>query len=147
MGRRDGESYGRRLGQLDVAATPAAVRLARSYVREVVAEYYAVAPSGLGDLELMTSEVVTHAVSHAKPLRGGTIELTALAIGRFVRIEVTDGGAVRGGTPEAEDPLAAGGWGLCLIEALATDHGAYPNGDGTATFWFAAPARERGPVS
>ncbi|MGH3389254.1 MAG: ATP-binding protein [Actinomadura sp.] len=147
MGRCDGESYGRRLGQLDVAATPAAVRLARSYVRELVAEYFAVAPSGLGDLELMTSEVMTHAVAHAKPLRGGTVRLSALAIGRFVRIEVTDGGAVRGGPWEPEDPLAAGGRGLCLIEALATDHGSYPNADGTATFWFAAAARDRGQVS
>lgn len=145
--RCDGESYGRRLGQLDVAATPAAVRLARSYVRELVAEYFAVDRSGLGDLELMTSEAVTHAVAHAKPLRGGTIRLSALAIGRFIRIEVTNGGAIREEPWESEDPLTVGGRGLRLIEALAIDHGAYRGSDGTATFWFAAAVRDRGMVT
>jgi anti-sigma regulatory factor (Ser/Thr protein kinase) len=144
FGRCDGEPYGRRLGQLDVAATPAAVRLARSYVRELVSEYFAVDRCGLGDIELMTSEMVTHAVAHARPLRGGTVRLSALAVGRFIRIEVTDGGAVHGGPWEPEDPLAAGGRGLCLIEALAIDHGTYRGGDGTTTFWFAATVRDRG---
>ena len=55
------------LGEIDLAATPAAVRLARSYVRELVGECLGAGPAVLDDLELLTSEAVTNSVVHARP--------------------------------------------------------------------------------
>jgi anti-sigma regulatory factor (Ser/Thr protein kinase) len=124
------------LGELDLAATPAAVRLARSYVRELVGECLAPSKSVLDDLELLTSEVVTNSVLHARPRRDGTVMLAALHTGRTVRVEVTDGGPRAGTRPPANDPLPVSGRGLRLVEAIAFDHGRYRDSAGSATFWF-----------
>lgn len=140
----DGVPAGRLLGEIDLAATPAAVRLARSYVRELVAEYFAVDRFGLGDLELLTSETVTRSVTHAEPRHDGTIMLSVLVIDRLVRVEVTDGGVSPGEWQVPADPLAplaGGGRGWCLIKALGTGYGAHVNTDGTATFWFGVSIR------
>jgi anti-sigma regulatory factor (Ser/Thr protein kinase) len=135
-GWSDGVTSGHLLGEIDLAATPAAVRLARSYVRELIGEYFSADRSALGDLELLTSEAVTNSVVHAKPLRDGTVMLSALHIDHFVQVNVTDGGSRRGDTQASNDPFAANGRGLRLIKALATDYGTRRNADGTATFWF-----------
>lgn len=152
-GPADGVVIGRLLGEIDLAATPAAVRLARSYMRELVAEYFTVDRFGLGDLELLTSEAVTHSVVHAQPRRDGTILLSALVIDRLIRVEIT-GGSSRGEPQEPQEPrmwpvlealgdpaewlapVAGDGRAWCLFKALATGYGAYGNTDGTVTFWF-----------
>jgi anti-sigma regulatory factor (Ser/Thr protein kinase) len=125
------------LGEIDLASTPAAVRLARSYIRELVGECLGASPGVLDDLELLTSEAVTNSVLHARARRDGTVMLAALHTGRTVRVEVTDGG------PRAEvehscedDPLPISGRGLRLIEAIAIDHGRNRDIAGSGTFWF-----------
>ncbi|MFC5750568.1 ATP-binding protein [Actinomadura rugatobispora] len=124
------------LGEIDLAATPAAVRLARSYVRELAGEFFGAGAAVLEDLELLTSETVTNAVVHAAPLIDGMIMLAVLHVDRHVRVEITDGGPMPGGPGPADDPLAARGRGLRLVQALAVEHGRHHNTDGTATFWF-----------
>lgn len=124
------------LGEIDLAATPAAVRLARSYVRELVGECLGPGRGVLDDLELLTSEVVTNSVTHARPRRDGTIMLAALHTGRTVRVEVTDGGPRAGTMRPADDPLPISGRGLRLVESLAIEHGRYRDSAGSATFWF-----------
>ena len=124
------------LGEIDVAATPAAVRLARSYVRELVGEFFGAGAAVLDDLELLTSEVVTNAVVHAVPLDDGMVALAVLHTDRHVRVEITDGGVPEDLAGHPEDPIAARGHGLRLVQALAAGHGRTLNTDGTATFWF-----------
>jgi anti-sigma regulatory factor (Ser/Thr protein kinase) len=123
------------LGEIDLAATPAAVRLARSYVRELAGEFFGAGAAVLDDLELLTSEIVTNSVVHAVPLSDGMVMLAVLHTDHHVRVEVTDGGTMPGVSP-ADDPLAARGRGLHLVQALAVEHGRHHNTDGTATFWF-----------
>ncbi|HEY8480345.1 MAG TPA: ATP-binding protein [Spirillospora sp.] len=143
---RNGKSAGRVLGEIDLAATPAAVRLARSYVRELIGQHFGADRSELGDLELLTSEVVTHSVLHARPRRDGTIALAVLHVDRYVRVEVTDGGPAPGrpdaaqGVAEEQPPLH--GRGLALVKALATDFGTGRGKKGTFTFWFGMGVRE-----
>ncbi|GAA2069959.1 ATP-binding protein [Actinomadura alba] len=142
-GWSDAVASGGFLGEIVLAATPAAVRPARSYVRELVGEYFATDRSRLGDLELLTSEAMTNSLMHAKPRRDGTLMLSALHIDRLVRVGVTDGGSRHEEPRAADDPHAVNGWGLHLIEALATGYGTHRNLDGTATFWFGAVISER----
>jgi anti-sigma regulatory factor (Ser/Thr protein kinase) len=124
------------LGEIDLAATPAAVRLARSYVRELVGECLGLGPSVLDDLELLTSEAVTNSVMHARPRRDGTVMLSALHTGHTVRVEITDGGPRPGSRRPSGRPLSMEGRGLRLIETIAIDHGRYRDIAGSATFWF-----------
>ncbi|GAA2433138.1 hypothetical protein GCM10010191_54060 [Actinomadura vinacea] len=124
------------LGEIDIASTPAAVRLARSYVRELAGDFFGARTAALDDLELLASEAVTNAVLHAAPLRDGTVLVAALHADRRVRVEVTDGGPRPDRPGPTGDPLAPRGRGMRLIEALALEHGRQHNPDGTATFWF-----------
>ncbi|NDU72757.1 ATP-binding protein [Actinomadura sp. DSM 109109] len=137
----NGKSSGRLIGEIDLAATPPAVRLGRSYVRELVGQHFGADRSELGDLELLTSEALTNSVLHARPRRDGTVTLTVLHVDRYVRVEVTDGGAA--GQPRAaDDAPATGGRGLALIRALATDHGTCRARNGASTFWFGIGIRD-----
>lgn len=108
----DGDADGNLLlGEIDLASTPAAVRPARTYVRELVGYHFATGPSGLGDLQLLTSEAVTNSVLHARPLRDGTITLAVLRAGDRVRVEVIDAGPLGPcrPCPRTPSPSAAGG--------------------------------------
>lgn len=138
----NGKSSGRLVGEIDLAATPAAVRLARSYVRELVGQHFGADRSELGDLELLTSEAMTNSVLHARPRRDGTVMLTVLHIDRYIRIEVTDGGAAPGPPRAAAESLPVHGRGLTVMKALAADFGACRGKNGTTTFWFGVGVKE-----
>ncbi|MFC6883318.1 MULTISPECIES: ATP-binding protein [Actinomadura] len=127
----------RLLGEIELAATPAAVRPARTYVRELVGACFIAVPAVVGDLELLTSEAVTRAVLHAGARENGRIRLCARYAGRCVRVEVTGGGLPRSAPPRPDDPLAVAEWGPYLIEALATETGTRRHPGGGWTFWFA----------
>ncbi|SNT43204.1 Anti-sigma regulatory factor (Ser/Thr protein kinase) [Actinomadura meyerae] len=133
-------SSGRLIGEIDLAATPPAVRLARSYVRELVGQHFGADRSELGDLELLTSEAVTGSVLHGRPRRDGTITLSVLHLDRYVRVEVTGGGPAPGSAEDEHLPLR--GRGLAVLKALATDFGAHRGRNGTYTFWFGVGVRD-----
>jgi len=135
-------SSGRLIGEIDLAATPPAVRLARSYVRELVGQHFGADRSELGDLELLTSEAVTNSVLHARPRRDGTVTVSVLHIDRYVRVEVTDGGAAEGRPSADDEQPAVHGRGLALMKALATDFGTCRGKNGTSTFWFGVGVRD-----
>ncbi|MFS2291753.1 MAG: ATP-binding protein [Actinomadura sp.] len=138
----NGKSSGRVIGEIDIAATPAAVRLARSYVRELIGQHFGADRSELGDLELLTSEAVTNSVLHARPRRDGTVTVSVLHIDRYVRVEVTDGGAAQGRPSADDEQPAVHGRGLALMKALATDFGTCRGKNGTSTFWFGVGVRD-----
>jgi anti-sigma regulatory factor (Ser/Thr protein kinase) len=136
----NGKSSGRLIGEIDLAATPPAVRLARGYVRELVGQHFGADRSELGDLELLTSEAMTNSVLHARPRREGTVGLAVLHLDRYVRVEVTDGGPAPERARPSDEQLH--GRGLALMKALATDFGVHRGRNGTSTFWFGVGVRE-----
>jgi anti-sigma regulatory factor (Ser/Thr protein kinase) len=110
--------------------TPRSAGVARQFMRERIG-------NRLDDdrrmtVELLTSEVVTNVVLHARtPCR---LELARLGDGA-VRVAVTDQG---GGEPAAEraEPTAIRGRGLALVDALATRWGVVPAEPAGKTVWF-----------
>jgi anti-sigma regulatory factor (Ser/Thr protein kinase) len=83
-------------------------------------------------LRLLVTELVTNSVRHA---RADTVLLRVLIGKSAVRTEVTDAGP--GFDPAEMESLSSDrtGWGLFLVESLATRWGVRRNGDGTSV-WF-----------
>ena len=105
-------------------ATPA---LARHFVEEAlvswgVAEEFA-------DVALVTSELVTNAVMHAV---GDVVISVDLTFDR-VRIEVSDHSLAQPVTRDI-DTASSGGWGMHIVDRLATQWGLDPRPDGK-TVW------------
>lgn len=102
------------------------VPLARRLVREHLAD--AMDADRLDDAELLTSELVTNAIIHARP----PVRLRAEVRGGHAIVVVSD----HGGGPEA--PRVHHGRGLSLVLALAHRCGSWTTRDGT-TVWFWLP--------
>ena len=85
------------------------------------------------DAELLTSEIVTNAVTHGAS--GPSDELTVRVVADgYVRVEVVDPGPPFD-LAAAERAPHPGGWGLFLVDALATAWGVDPEGAGKKV-WF-----------
>jgi anti-sigma regulatory factor (Ser/Thr protein kinase) len=116
--------------RLELPATPAAASVARLFVRCLCEEW------GVGDVadvaELLSSELVTNAVIHAR----SAIELEAAWTSSDLRVDVRDvgGGRVRtaGDPPPSE---AEGGRGLAIVASLADAWGVEDTGRGKSV-WF-----------
>ena len=80
-------------------------------------------PDLLDDVRLLVSEAVTNSVRHAGGPPDAKIGLTVSVADDIVRAEVTDAG--RGFQPSPRDApqLEAGGWGLHLVDRLASRWG------------------------
>jgi anti-sigma regulatory factor (Ser/Thr protein kinase) len=85
------------------------------------------------DAMLLTSELVTNAISHAQTDAILTIDLTH----EHLRVSVTDHGPGWPGHAAGGDPTE--GLGLHFVEQLATKWGAYRMGE-SKTVWFELPA-------
>jgi anti-sigma regulatory factor (Ser/Thr protein kinase) len=94
------------------------------------------------DARLMVSEIVTNSLRHAGLAPEQSIRVRAHLRGRRLRVEVVDGGSgfdpVRRGDGAAEDT----GWGLYIVEQLATDWGVTT--DGATKVWFEVDAEGAG---
>ena len=88
----------------------------------------------LRDLQLLVSEVVNNSVVHGGVGDDGWIELSIAVDGGLVRVEVRDDG--RQGEPVARSPDFdnGGGFGLFLVEAMASSWGSARDPD--LTVWF-----------
>jgi len=87
-----------------------------------------VPPEVLIDLELLISEMVTNSVKHSGR-SDRHVDVSIRAGPDVVRVEVRDGG--RGFEPiplAAPPPPGAGGWGLFIVDRVATRWGAKPGG-------------------
>jgi anti-sigma regulatory factor (Ser/Thr protein kinase) len=92
----------------------------------------------VSDVELLTSEVVSNAVKHAKLSPSDEI-IVRFVMDGYVRVEVVDPGPPFDARPTrpnlaSQDP-DSNGWGLLVVDAVATSWGVEPEGAGKKV-WF-----------
>jgi anti-sigma regulatory factor (Ser/Thr protein kinase) len=97
--------------------------LGREFVSDALA-YWGIQDE-FPDVGLVTSELVTNAVRHV----GGRFTLTVALVPDRVRIEVSDTSSRRP-VLHAHDPTRVGGWGLEIVQQLASNWGSEPQADG-----------------
>jgi anti-sigma regulatory factor (Ser/Thr protein kinase) len=88
----------------------------------------------LSDVQLLTTEVVSNAVRHASLMPSQEIVLRVVIDGP-IRVEVLDEGAPFRAGPRGTDGPEPSGWGLFLVDALATSWGVEAEGSGKKV-WF-----------
>jgi len=92
-------------------------------------------PRILDDARLLVNELVTNSIRHAGLHSGDQIRVRAEWTGTRLRVDVIDGArvAARGAVAGAIRPVpeAESGWGLYLVECLATRWGR-----GLGRYWF-----------
>jgi anti-sigma regulatory factor (Ser/Thr protein kinase) len=130
---REAQTEDRRL-QLTLPARPENL----GPIRDALAEIGMPEPM-LMDATLLTSELVTNSIRHAGLEPSDDIELLAEWSGSTLRVVVRDGGARR--LPEnvlagsiRPSPTGQSGWGLYLVDRLASRWGT--NIGGRPGFWF-----------
>jgi serine/threonine-protein kinase RsbW len=118
------------LGVFTLPGTPYSVQMARFYVRAALG--YHDLGDYAGDIELVTSELVSNAIAHATA-RAVNLELIRLEGPGAVAVVVTDSSPR---PPVKLDPPedAQHGRGLHIVEALSTRWGWTPQGPGKAVF-------------
>lgn len=104
------------LGRVMLPGRPEYVREARKFVARAIGADHPRADTAL----LLTSELVTNAVTHSKSgLPDGTIELIVAAKVASLLISVTDNGAEATVPTIGNNPGGENGSGLVLVESLA----------------------------
>jgi anti-sigma regulatory factor (Ser/Thr protein kinase) len=88
----------------------------------------------VSDIELLTTELVTNAVTHAKMSQSEQI-IVRLVLHEGVRVEVIDPGPPFDPRPIKPDPGSPHGWGLIFVDTLATSWGVEREGPGKKV-WF-----------
>ena len=106
--------------QIELDSGPEAAAEART---AVTALYGRADPQVLDDVRLLVSEVVTNSVRHADLPRGARVGLRLAAAADTVRVEVTDPGPGFEPRPRRASSMDAGGWGLHLVDRIATRWG------------------------
>jgi two-component sensor histidine kinase len=105
--------------------------------REFVAEHAPPLPAETQEaLLLLTSELVTNAVLHART----PLEVGIAVADDSVLVSVFDHDLTR--TSQQPYPRREGGWGLGLVSALAEESALEPHADGGKTAWFRLPRGE-----
>jgi anti-sigma regulatory factor (Ser/Thr protein kinase) len=88
----------------------------------------------LRDVHLLASEVVNNSVVHGGVDEDGWIELLVAADAQRVRVAVRDSGSNGDPTPREPDLEHGGGFGLFLVETMASRWGT--NHEADLTVWF-----------
>jgi PAS domain S-box-containing protein len=117
------------LSELILPARTESVGRAR---HEVLAMAGQLGIDGTGDLELITSELTSNAVTSSAT----EIRLRLSRGDAVVRLEVDDDGP---GTPQVVEGSEAGGWGLHVVEEVSTAWGVIPLPAGGKTVWAEIP--------
>ena len=116
--------------RLELPATPAAASVARLFVRCLCEEWGVGAVADVA--ELLSSELVTNAVVHAR----SAIELEAAWTHSDLRVDVRDAGAGQVQAKTSPAPTEAeGGRGLAIVASLADSWGVEETGHGKSV-WF-----------
>lgn len=133
------ESGGARLGtQEDRFDLRVAARAERLHAIRRALDRLPLPPNLIDDAKLLTTELVTNSIRHARLGPDDRIRVTAHWSGTRLRVTVRDRRTRSGQTVVVGSirppPGAKSGWGLYLIDELATRWGT--NLDGTPCFWF-----------
>jgi anti-sigma regulatory factor (Ser/Thr protein kinase) len=119
---------------LDASLTNSAA--AAHEARDLVAALTATLPRGtVDDLVLLVSELVTNSHRHARLSDGASIGLRVTRSKGAVRVEVTDPGDSALSPPRLRAPTGDGGWGLHIVDNVATRWGVEHRGTRTLV-WF-----------
>ena len=132
----DGDSVQRESCVLPRSST--APGLARGFVSSTLSSW--AVGDAFADVPLLASELVTNAVRHAS----GEVGLSILRARNRVRVDVFDGSS---DLPVKVDPDAArdGGWGLHIVEQLASRWG-LDTFDGGKAVWCEVIEPDEGPT-
>jgi len=120
------------LGSVTLLGRPEHVRAARQFVTRIIGHDHPEADAAT----LLTSELVTNAVTHSRSrLPGGTIELVVSTNSSGLLISVTDDGSDSKVPTIGASPSGEGGNGLLLVENLADVWG-YLHDSARTLVWF-----------
>jgi anti-sigma regulatory factor (Ser/Thr protein kinase) len=120
------------LGTLTIPGRAEQVSQARAFVAKVLAEQAEITDAAV----LLTSEIVTNAVTHSNSCGpGGTVRLAVIETGDGIRVEVSDDGSDLSSPVVKGDLYASDGHGLFLVQSIAHQWG-YVRDDGGTTVWF-----------
>jgi serine/threonine-protein kinase RsbW len=99
----------------------------------------------LEEAEIVTSELVSNAIRHARPLADGMVRVRWKVKGEAVEVEVTDGGGDTEPRPAPRVLWATTGRGLRIVRSVAHEWGVSDD-KGNVTVWAAlgGPSRRRG---
>jgi len=126
------------LGSVKLLGRPEHVRAARQFVTRIIGHDHPKADAAT----LLTSELVTNAVTHSRSrLPGGTIELVVSTNSSGLLISVTDNGSDSKVPTIGVSPGGEGGNGLLLVENLADVWG-YLHDSARTLVWFRLGTRE-----
>jgi len=125
------------LGKATLASGPEAPCAARAALSRWLAPH--VAARVLEDARLLVSELVSNSVQHAAVAADAPIHVSAEKTGGTVRVDVADLGRDARVTPRSPRSDGRGGYGLCLVDALAARWGV-THEPGTHV-WFELPVR------
>jgi serine/threonine-protein kinase RsbW len=125
----------REFGQLATVALPAGSRApgaARQVLRHCLPRL--ITARILTDTQLLVSELVTNSVRHAELVEGDTVAVRIYVAADRVRLEVENPGTAGVVARREPDPSPGGGFGLELLELIATRWGV--NRERSTTVWF-----------
>ncbi|MDQ0809013.1 PAS domain S-box-containing protein [Streptomyces sp. B3I7] len=119
-------------------ARPESAARARRFVRDALD---GAAPRQTETAELLTGELVTNAVLHART----EVSVEVRRTGGTVRVGVGDGRPDRPPVSQRQHPYTATGWGLALVERLAGRHGV-DTAENHKAVWFELAPRADAPA-
>jgi anti-sigma regulatory factor (Ser/Thr protein kinase) len=124
------------LGTLTVPGRPEHVREARAFAAKALGDLH----PALDNVVLLTSELVTNAITHSRSRRrGGAVQVVITESDAGVRVEVCDQGSELSAPVVRSEVFASDGHGLFLVQSLADQWGYVRDDNGTAVwFWIAA---------
>lgn len=126
---------------MKVPADPASVSAGRRFVMTTIRSWGC--EEATESACLLTSEVLTNAISHSHAR--GTLDLRLHRTAREITVEVTDTSTHIPQLRHAESGDESGR-GLLLVDTLATDWGARPTDNGK-TVWFTLPLKQPAPLA
>ena len=121
---------------------PSSVAVARGRIAAELREA-GLFPAAVADAALVTSELLSNAILHARPLPDSCIRVSWILTPTSVEVIVSDGGSAT--RPHASRPSLSsiGGRGLGIVEHLCSSWGVRADERGT-TVWAVLPATRGG---
>jgi anti-sigma regulatory factor (Ser/Thr protein kinase) len=125
-----GSTIERQIGHRVTLDLPVAADAPGSARRAFDAIHHGLDPELEYTVKLLISELVSNSVKHCGQ---GSVQVEIEADGGSVRVDVIDAGPTFVPAPREAELEVEGGWGLVLVEQLASRWGSFP---GSAHIWF-----------